>query len=208
MEHCSEDALLVPRRPAGSILQPTFCAQLQRGKLCWEVGEDLCFLRKREVPCCGAEDMSEKMGCWLFYLACRSRGGPVKLIRGCKIVLEILRVGIWSFWGSGRPRGSRRPSQRVGSFAPPPFGEISWARSRPDPHHDKFPILGKFPTELGPETHSNGSGSRNGAEHIQTQPRKPIIRPFRDHVLVHIHSYKFKMCHKAKVRNCSHECGM
>ena len=44
--------------------------------------------------------------------------------------------------------------------------------------------FGRFPAELGPETRSTGSGSKNGAERTQNQPRRPILRPFRDHFLV------------------------
>ena len=43
-------------------------------------------------------------------------------------------------------------------------------------------VFGWFPAELGPETRSNGSGSKNGAERTQNQPRRPILRPFRDHL--------------------------
>ncbi len=59
-------------------------------------------------------------------------------------------------------------------------------------------VFGRFPAELGPETRANGSGSKNGAERTQHEPRRPIIRPSRDHVLVRTHNKKFKMCHSAK----------
>ena len=39
----------------------------------------------------------------------------------------------------------------------------------------------RFPAELGPETRSNGSGSKDGAERNENQPRRPSLRPFRDH---------------------------
>ena len=49
-------------------------------------------------------------------------------------------------------------------------------------------VFGRFPAELGPETRSNGSGSKNGAERSHNQPKRPIMRPFRDHVLVRTHN--------------------
>ena len=51
-----------------------------------------------------------------------------------------------------------------------------------------FGFVGQFPAELGLETPLNGSGSKNGAERTQNQPRRPILRPFRDHVLVRTHN--------------------
>ncbi len=44
--------------------------------------------------------------------------------------------------------------------------------------------FGRFPAELGPETRSAGSGSKNGAERAQNQPGRPILKPVRDHFLV------------------------
>jgi len=41
--------------------------------------------------------------------------------------------------------------------------------------------FGPFMAELGPGTPLNGSGPKNGAERAQQQPRRPILRPFRDH---------------------------
>ena len=46
---------------------------------------------------------------------------------------------------------------------------------------------GRFPADLGTETHSNGSGSKNAAERTQNQPRRPILRPFRGNCLVRSH---------------------
>ena len=40
------------------------------------------------------------------------------------------------------------------------------------------------PAELGPETRCNGSGSNNGAERTQNEPRRPSIRPVRGEFLV------------------------
>ena len=88
LQHRSEDAL-VPRRPTGSISQPTFCAQLHRGKLCWEAGAVSCA----KVPCSCTENSFAKMGCWLPYVACPPRGGRVKLTRGCKSTLVSRLVG-------------------------------------------------------------------------------------------------------------------
>ena len=34
--------------------------------------------------------------------------------------LNFLRVGSWSFWGCGRPRGTRRPFKKGGGEAPRP----------------------------------------------------------------------------------------
>ena len=45
-------------------------------------------------------------------------------------------------------------------------------------------VFGRLPAELGPEARSNGSGSENGAERTQNWPRRPLLRPFRDHVEV------------------------
>ena len=44
-------------------------------------------------------------------------------------------------------------------------------------------VLGRFSAKLGPKTPLNGSGSKNGVERTQNQPRRPIIVPFRDHFL-------------------------
>ncbi len=33
-------------------------------------------------------------------------------------------------------------------------------------------VFGHFPAELGPETHSDGSSSKDGAEHTLNKPRK------------------------------------
>ncbi len=49
-------------------------------------------------------------------------------------------------------------------------------------------VFGRFPAELGPKTRSNGSGSKNGAECTQNEPRRPIIKPFRDHFLIRTHN--------------------
>ncbi len=49
-------------------------------------------------------------------------------------------------------------------------------------------VFGRFPAELGPETRSNESGSKNGAERTQNLPRRPILRPVRDHCLVRTHN--------------------
>ena len=45
--------------------------------------------------------------------------------------------------------------------------------------------FGRFPAELGPETRSKGSGSKNGAERTQNQPRGLIRMSFRDNFVVH-----------------------
>ena len=34
-------------------------------------------------------------------------------------------------------------------------------------NHNVYFVFGRFPAELGPETRSNGSGSKNGAERAQ-----------------------------------------
>ena len=44
--------------------------------------------------------------------------------------------------------------------------------------------LGRCPAELGPETRSNGSGSENIAERPPNDSRIPILKPFREHVVV------------------------
>ena len=49
-------------------------------------------------------------------------------------------------------------------------------------------FFGRFPAELGPETFLNESGAENGAEITQNYPRRPILRPFRDHFLVRTHN--------------------
>jgi hypothetical protein len=49
-------------------------------------------------------------------------------------------------------------------------------------------VFGRFPVKLGPETRSNGSGSKHGVERTQIWPRRPIIRPVRDHVLARTHN--------------------
>ncbi len=36
-------------------------------------------------------------------------------------------------------------------------------------------IFGRFPAELGPETRSNGPGSKNGAERTQNSTRREIL---------------------------------
>jgi hypothetical protein len=41
-------------------------------------------------------------------------------------------------------------------------------------------VFGQLPAELGPETRSNGSGSKNGADTTQNYPQGPIPRPFRE----------------------------
>ncbi len=51
-------------------------------------------------------------------------------------------------------------------------------------------VFGRFPAELGPETRSNGSGLKNGADRTQHWARRPILRPFRDHFLVRTHNSK------------------
>ena len=48
-----------------------------------------------------------------------------------------------------------------------------------------FPVLGQIPAELDPETRSNGSGLKNGAEREQNQPRSPIIMLFHCNFVVH-----------------------
>jgi hypothetical protein len=48
--------------------------------------------------------------------------------------------------------------------------------------------FGRFPAELGPESRSNRSDSENGDERTQNCPKRPILRPFRDHVLVRTHN--------------------
>ncbi len=47
-------------------------------------------------------------------------------------------------------------------------------------NYNLYLVFGRFPAELGPETRSNGSGSKNNAERTENQPRKPIRMPFRD----------------------------
>ena len=37
--------------------------------------------------------------------------------------------------------------------------------------------------ELGPGTLLDGPGPENGAERTQNQPRRPILKPFRDHLV-------------------------
>ncbi len=48
-------------------------------------------------------------------------------------------------------------------------------------NYNFYLVFDRFPAELGPETPSNVSGSKNGAERTQNQPRRPMLRPFRDH---------------------------
>ncbi len=55
-------------------------------------------------------------------------------------------------------------------------------------NYDFYLVFGWVPAELGPETRSNGWGSKNDAERTQNQPRRPILRPFRDHLLVQTHN--------------------
>ncbi len=45
-------------------------------------------------------------------------------------------------------------------------------------------VLGQIPAKLDPETRSNGSGLKNGAERSQNEPRSPIIIVFRCHFVV------------------------
>ncbi len=54
-------------------------------------------------------------------------------------------------------------------------------------------VSGRFSAERGPETHPNGSGSKDGVEPAYTQPHRPMLRPFRDRVLVQTEKRKCKM---------------
>ncbi len=55
-------------------------------------------------------------------------------------------------------------------------------------HYVFYLVFGLFPAALGPETRSKRSGSKNGAERTQSYPRRPILKPFREHVLVRTHN--------------------
>jgi hypothetical protein len=58
-------------------------------------------------------------------------------------IIDCLRVGNWSFWGSGRPRGPRRP-KRWGA-SPPTFCKgLRGIQGRPDVQNDRFPTLKSF----------------------------------------------------------------
>jgi hypothetical protein len=46
-------------------------------------------------------------------------------------------------------------------------------------------VLLQIPAELDPETRSNGSGLKHGAERDQIDPRSPIIMLFRCKFVVH-----------------------
>jgi hypothetical protein len=59
-------------------------------------------------------------------------------------------------------------------------------------NYNCYLVFGTFLAELGPESRSYGSGSNNGAERTQNQPRGQIPRPSRDHVLVRSHITKIK----------------
>ncbi len=48
-----------------------------------------------------------------------------------------------------------------------------------------LPVWGQIPAELGPETRSNGSGLKNGAERDQNKPRSPITMLVRYNGVVH-----------------------
>ncbi len=49
-------------------------------------------------------------------------------------------------------------------------------------------VLGQLVAQVGPRTPLIGSGSKNGAERTQNQPRGPIRMRFRDHFLVRAHN--------------------
>ncbi len=65
--------------------------------------------------------------------------------------------------------------------------------------YNVYLVFGRFSAELGPETRSNGSGSKNGAERTQNKPQRPIIRPFRDHFLVRTHNPGIQAAHLARL---------
>jgi hypothetical protein len=94
-----------------------------------------------------------------------------------------------SFKHNGHPKAARGvPGVAAGPGslpkAPPTHMEyLPWLRTG-NANYNFYLVFGRFPAELGPETRSNGSGSKNVAERTQNWPRRPILRPFRDHFLV------------------------
>ncbi len=44
-----------------------------------------------------------------------------------------------------------------------------------DNNYNLYLVFGRFPAELGPETRSSGSGSKNGEERTQNEPRRPAV---------------------------------
>ncbi len=63
-------------------------------------------------------------------------------------------------------------------------------------------FFGRFPAELGPETPLIGSGSKHGAEIIHNYPQGPILRPFRDHVLIRTNNQNLKCVTKRRLVFC------
>ncbi len=59
-------------------------------------------------------------------------------------------MGPWGALRGGRFKGLNLPSLRIGNDK-----------------YNLYLVFGRFPAELGPETRSNGPGSKNGAERTQ-----------------------------------------
>ncbi len=51
-------------------------------------------------------------------------------------------------------------------------------------HYNCYLFFVRFPAELGPETRSNGPGSKHGLECTHNWHRMPILMPFRDNFLL------------------------
>ncbi len=71
--------------------------------------------------------------------------------------------------GVGSERGGRLAAGRwVSGDIDGPSGRKDLPSLRIDnTNYDLYSVFGRFPAELGPETPSNGSGSKNGAERTQ-----------------------------------------
>ncbi len=59
-------------------------------------------------------------------------------------------------------------------------------------------FFGGFSDKLDPSTVAKGSGTSNGVEHTLSQPRRPILMRFRDHVLAWETYQRFGLQNKFK----------
>ncbi len=99
-------------------------------------------------------------------------------------------IGLPSFW-TRAPRPLEGPLGYTWAFTGPPEragGLLGRSVGLPslsigNANSNFYLVFGRFPAELGPDTRSNGPGSKYGAERAQNKPRRQIIRQFRSHFL-------------------------
>ncbi len=128
---------------------------------------------------------------------CEPRQGRLRALQLRREVHD-LRVGRTTFGPGGRRcSGNLSASKRITQIGTEPRHRSNQDGYRLEPKWPGpewlrrfWPVLGRFPAELGPETRSDGSGSKNDATSAQNEPEDQLEGRFVNPFQVRTHNKK------------------